>query len=232
MDNTLLNRIGIILNVLAGFLIAPELIGVERINRFQVILETRINDNTQLLKDRTARYQHFYILDNVDYRFVLVHSLIVTLIAIGIIYSVLMRDFVLMGQFMILGFTLSFVYALLMIWEHIYPEASHEIRDIAPRFRGRDMLANGVDSVLLLLLAVILAITWMAASFIITIVVLLSSRRLYPAAVILILLLGLQKTIGFIVLRLQGDDRMQTLLISWGIALFIVGNLLQLIATF
>jgi hypothetical protein len=232
MDNTWLNRIGILLNFLAGFLIAPELIGVERIHRFEVILETRINDNTQLLKDRTARYQHFYILDNVDYRFVLVHSLIVTLVAIGIMYSVLIRDFILTGQFLILGFTLSFVYALLMIWEHIYPEASHEIRGITPSFRGRDMLANGVDSVLLLLLAIILAITWMAASFIITIVVLLSSRHLYPTAVMLTILLGLQKTKDFIVLRLQGDDRRRTLMILWGIALFIIGNLLQLIATF
>ena len=46
MDNTIgdwLNRVGIILNFLAGFLLAPELIGIERIKKYEKEIKTKIN---------------------------------------------------------------------------------------------------------------------------------------------------------------------------------------------
>src|SRR3972149_12004161 len=38
-DETWLNRLGIILNFLAGFMLAPELIGIERLKKIELFLE-------------------------------------------------------------------------------------------------------------------------------------------------------------------------------------------------
>jgi hypothetical protein len=42
-SSILLNRLGIILNLIAGFLIAPELIGEERLKRFEIWMKERLH---------------------------------------------------------------------------------------------------------------------------------------------------------------------------------------------
>jgi len=49
-DETWLNRLGIILNFLAGFMLAPELIGIERLKKIELFLK-----NTKLAHDMGIR---------------------------------------------------------------------------------------------------------------------------------------------------------------------------------
>jgi hypothetical protein len=50
-----LNRIGIVLNFLAGFMLAPELIGIERIRRFEQLILSRSKGTTNSLSKSIPR---------------------------------------------------------------------------------------------------------------------------------------------------------------------------------
>ncbi|MFO5493039.1 MAG: hypothetical protein ACLBM6_10965, partial [Cuspidothrix sp.] len=61
LDLDLLNRIGIILNFLAGFMLAPDLIGTKRISSFENYMESRIINLIEKIK---LNLNHRYIIRN------------------------------------------------------------------------------------------------------------------------------------------------------------------------
>lgn len=58
IDLDVLNRIGIILNFLAGFMLAPDLIGTERISKFENYIELKIRN---LIKNIRVNLKYSYI---------------------------------------------------------------------------------------------------------------------------------------------------------------------------
>jgi hypothetical protein len=59
MDHEWLNRLGIVLNFLAGFLLAPELIGLHRLSRFEEWLETQIKLQLESIKHLYAPIEKY-----------------------------------------------------------------------------------------------------------------------------------------------------------------------------
>jgi len=57
MNMVWINRIGIILDFLAAFMIAPELIGEERLRHWEEAIENRLRGTIQSLQRRTNRYK-------------------------------------------------------------------------------------------------------------------------------------------------------------------------------
>ncbi len=224
MDNAWLNRIGIILNFLAGFLIAPELIGIERIRRLEALLERRIDETTNVLKDRTAKYQHGYYGGTLD---AAAHSLIVTLLAIVIIYTVLMKDFILTLKLLMLAFTLMYLSSFGEVLTDFF---GGDLRRIGESKNWKGMREMGAIKFSVGL--VIFLLLFSVPPFFIAIGGSMIYLASYPTALMLTILVGAQKLTAFIAVRLQGDDRIRSMIISWGIILFILGNLLQFIATF
>jgi len=55
MDPIIANRLGLLLSFLAGFLLAPELIGQERLNRFENWLEEKATTIAGWMQDRRKR---------------------------------------------------------------------------------------------------------------------------------------------------------------------------------
>jgi hypothetical protein len=142
MSGDWVNRIGILLNFCAGFLLAPELIGIQRLERFEKSLEERLR-----------RYRAF--LESLP-------QPVVDLLALGIVAS-----FFLITVAQALPFVPSVVTIL------------------------------GIVSFLLF--------------------------RYGPGLLSLVL--------NIIIARLTGNARLRGIVVTLGIALFIVGNTLQLLAT-
>src|SRR6478672_7188862 len=57
MNPDWVNRTGIILNFFAGFMLAPELIGVDRLIRFEKWLETKIQSQLKRIEQVCARVE-------------------------------------------------------------------------------------------------------------------------------------------------------------------------------
>ena len=56
ISNTYINRLGIILNFLAGFMIAPELIGKTRLQSIEIAIGNRLNNT----KEWSSSFLHSY----------------------------------------------------------------------------------------------------------------------------------------------------------------------------
>ena len=57
IETVWVNRTGIILNFLAGFLIAPELIGVARLKSAEISLETKLNNRKKKIEKKLNEYR-------------------------------------------------------------------------------------------------------------------------------------------------------------------------------
>ena len=64
------------------------------------------------------------------------------------------------------------------------------------------------------------------------IIVLITFFLVSIAIIAQIILLSILKPLSAIVKKLEGEDKILKMLVTWGIGSFIVGNLLQLISTF
>ena len=199
MDPTWFNRIGIILDLLAGFMIAPELIGEERLQRWegrieQFAVHTR-ESITRLApmsghRGKSSRKREY---SQESIRFMAHALFLATLVYAWIIYHWIATNrpsWALLGT----GF-----------WAH---------------------LIFAVGWVFTLRMIIVLAKIWHP---IYSLMYPLGLPQFFVARLILWLIAGL---LGRIVKALIGNARLQSILFSWGVIFFILGNLLQLWATY
>jgi hypothetical protein len=223
-----LNRIGIILNFVAGFLLAPELIGLDRIRRF----ETRLEKTAARVKKVFEPYREIFIVHPVRsnrkhlYRRILgVTLILVILIGIDIpfvndFFSELFLSifYYLTRERKVVGILCLVLAIIIWIWAaNYYLRYMKFLDETQKKLKARLILiiVAPITLPLYISLSVLLFLLRSLAFLMISVQIYM---MLLPARIILYFL--------------EGQDRLQTFFVSLGIVLFIFGNLLQLIATF
>lgn len=253
MDSDDLNRIGIVLNFLAGFMIAPELIGVERLRRWEANTEARIQRYLDALEKRLRLYPFpgtrlvmgawmllfvrtlfgslFLIFIaaaiNIPIRFG-ANALTLAPIAIGYAYLIFSAAFLKSGE--------GVISQLRVAAREVREEADY---DWEAYERLTDEMVETLEVDLEEFLTIrqlirkynILLITWYPLMTLLAMLI-----RVVQAIVLLPLFLGLllfmRRVLRTIFTALEGSDRLRARMVSLGIVLFILGSFLQLVATF
>lgn len=193
-----INRIGIIMNFAAGFMLAPELIGVSRLRKIEIIVEIVLSNQRQLLTRATEKIQDFFAITKGRLTFGLA-------VIAGIILLIVITEKSLLLRYIFIWIICVFVVGLLGA--------------IYALIKGRkDEIFDGFMASFVL----VYAITYPALPSI-------GIALLYP---ILGIIIAIINATGYVLKRLSGDDRLRSILIYWGILLFITGNLLQFLSTF
>jgi hypothetical protein len=205
------NRLGIIMNFLAGFLVAPELLGEERLVKTERYLENRfqrIQDVLTRAKDRIKDSgPSISGEDEAGVKKMLPFSLLTILLLGAILYleSIpLLSPLLFMNTICVVSMV-PMIFIVLIVSYHNIPGPN--------RF------------VVKLVRSVILSSAF--AGFFVFGLVSLPFLLLMEGIPSLIITL-----VRYILSGLAGDNRLRRLLIGWGIILFILGNVLQLISTF
>lgn len=227
--NILLNRIGIILNFLAGFLIAPELIGIKRIKRWESLIENRLTtmkkQSEEIIERLAVYYRVYLIYDGKD--------LVSNIFGIGLIVISLFLvrdkgyiDFINSGnekvyiRLLVGGFFI--LMGIIDIWETIlffklkyYWIFILSLSTKLISVGGIIMLINIFDGIVFLLYSIIIisSINTIQNGFI----------WLIPRLI---------EGIRFTTSIFKKGDELQSYLVTIGIVLFILGSIFQLIATF
>lgn len=191
MEPEVLNRVGIILNFLAGFLLTPELLGTERLTKLEVYLESTsaklvqhgrfaINTVLDALYDLTSSKPRHTVFRVVVFMYAT---------AILIMYS------------------LDFAGYMVLIIEKIYPQVTPIYLDFARRI---DPTISRIIFMLFLPFPIFLCSLTIIG---------------------LVVWIGISAA-GLLINKLTGESKLRSMLVSLGIVSFIIGNMLQLIATF
>jgi hypothetical protein len=235
-----LNRIGIILNFCAGFMLAPELIGAKRLQRMELLMENvmfsiiavankykdiieRPFPGWKKFETRWSQLVIYPILLVVSSWFVymgeyyLVPAVFLVAAFIGAIVVRSLVDYK-MKQFLKNKAEINMIYwgGERFRWgpKKLYIDLeNHET------YAGLDKMPGLVDYFVILLKYMPINVLY--------IVLFLPLSKL-----IIILLLSIRKTFEATVRKLLGEDRLKSIFIWWGIIFFIVGNALQFIASF
>jgi hypothetical protein len=219
MSGDWVNRIGIILNFCAGFLLAPELIGIQRLQRFETFLEEGLTS----------------VRDLVGY---LVEILSTRRIVLGRYANLAKGRTVLQLE---RGRTLVYSLGSLVLWG-IFLLAMFKWFDFSVRVTAATavslvattlvaLVAISVLSLVVLSLALhrTLRIIWLISFGIVLIPLGILATVCYGLVRVSAPLLS--SVLGIVIARLMGSDRLRGIVVTLGIALFIVGNTLQLLAT-
>lgn len=237
-----LNRLGIVLNFFAGFMLAPELIGLERLKIIENKIEgafsrliTNTETNTQYNKSQNARMK-LAGLSTIPF----IGS---TFISSPTITDVLdQNDFyrkrdsaLITGFFFLFVLFQSFNYAMDkgIIWLGITTTGVF-LWAIVLFFKGLGDFVNAIKGNMhkLSLLKWVLFFIFMT---LLTPGVLLglSVSAFFGWQQIPYTILRFQlSSLSYLLKILIGEQRLRSLLIFWGIIFFVLGNLLQLVATF
>ena len=184
MDSILLNRIGIVMNFLAGFLLAPELLGSERLRKLEFFCEillvriTTFSNQTRsgvgdFLDDLSPHADHHYALSKVLHK--------------------------------------AFAVAAILFWL------------ACPMFIVVDKI-NISEQIKFTIAFSLIAPFMIIGSLIVLIFYLSLFLMIFITCIIYIFKSFLNK--------LQGEERLRSIFVWWGIIIFILGNLFQILATF
>lgn len=215
-----LNRLGIVLNFFAGFMLAPELIGIERLRSFENATEAnlaRLRKKLMLDSDygRKRRFQflvarliallYVYFLNE---RFI---GPIVLILGISTLTLVPLA-FLLQDTFPVMAFLLPYMYILLVLIS--LPLEYSEKESLIELFRS-----VGVAKI------AVIPIKYCVLFLYYGLQLLISVLSFASYAVIL-------GVVGFFLSTLEGDDKLRSIVVVGGVLFFVLGNALQLIATF
>jgi hypothetical protein len=196
MSGDWVNRLGIILNFCAGFLLAPELIKIQRLQRFEKFLEENLprfrnSIEETLQKNRVTVRGRFGIL-----------ALVLGSLALWWIFILAMVIFFeLPARWVPLAIAVSLgVGAIVAIL--VSMRASNAL----------ERTLRKIGDIFFTILLLPIAILW--------------GLGLVSVGSWL-----LSRVLGIVIARLTGNDRLRGIVVSLGIALFIMGNSLQLLAT-
>lgn len=211
-----INRIGIILNFLAGFMVAPELIGVERLAKIENYMEELFASRKTWLESNHSLITNYFNDETIDddQKFnktlaVISLSSLATIIAITILIWI--RQYLL--SFFALGVYYFLVFALIT---HFFSEETYR------KFRAS--FSKSIKKYF----------SWRIFSSIAFIALLSVYLPFWYIAVksLIVILALFQKPMTFVLSKLSGDEQLRYILVRWGILLFVLGNLFQFIATF
>jgi hypothetical protein len=240
MENLLLNRIGIILNFAAGFMLAPELIGLERIARAEIWLEKQ-SELWKGLVDR--RYKTILPIAYVEVRdfdvktgcLLPVFSFVVTALLWGFVIGpniklatkITLISFV--GIFLVVSafltgiaevtqndkYKVKNIFAIILFVILYRTSSLHFASEIYPYLYGREFVIGMGASIPYMVVNTLL--NWSVLSLYLMIAYI--PKVFY-------------NVFSFIRKTLEGDERLKSIVVSTGIVIYILGNLLQFIATF
>ncbi len=205
MDFVNLNRLGILLNFAAGLMLAPELLGEERLHKSEAHLEKALLKLQEFLKQ------------------ILVHVRTMWLVMIASIVNILIW-FLVMRYYapFIVNFTKGTFFewkSSVTAWRYFFTALALICIGICGQFLWTDWPPTFIKYKRLRFINFYLELAVIMLSVVFVPVV---SLITYP-------LLRLSE---YTASRLAGEDRLRSLLVWWGVAFFIVGNALQLYATF
>lgn len=235
-----LNRIGIILNFLAGFMLAPELLGVERIRKTEDFLEKIVS--------RTLIFSDILIINLLKQVFRLIDMIVgifdvdpSTKNAIRQYYQdeVVKEELQSMSRTIVITMLRSFLAVLLMI----------TILFIVVTYMFSINQHAGIIVLFIVLIYFYISgftvlgeeefsgAKNMSIQHFISPFIAFSLSILLPPLMIIIYFFTLiisftNILIRFTLHKLQGDSRLRSILVWWGIIFFILGNSLQFAATF
>lgn len=248
MDPIILNRLGIVLNFVAGFLIAPDLIGIERLKKWEGSIEIRLQNlkssTEQLIKNSSDSFLFSGITPRNEFEKASA-SIVWKKAIIPFIYAIFTPSWLSIASILFLYviiiappilFGVS-IYTLLPIIAFnsifAYPSCRRIISDYKDenyRYYDKPVWVQRVRLIKLLLsLFYSIFIGQIFSMFIMIPLVILA------ALVYLISASALRFIKFFLDLNLKafdGNDRLQGFMVGVGIVFFIIGNLFQLIATF
>lgn len=240
-----LNRAGIILNFLAGFMIAPELIGLERLQNIENNIEHNISElisraEIQLRNYGDTQKQKDFILSNTPFLRQIMNKPDMTVDEAeksnqyyhkqNSILTFFLILVILLGRAFIDLFDLSFsinciIYLVIIFTLCVWVVSLFKLYEILDA--DIDKTNKSKENALFFLLA-FLSLTTPGFVFITTLTIIpISIQKIF------IMLLDIQKKIyNFIFQKLLGKQRLRSLLVFWGIIFLILGNLFQFLATF
>jgi len=204
----LINRLGIILNFIAGFMLAPELLGIERLKRVEIKLEKVLSF---LIKGVRKVLSIFSIEDDGSWRGHFIGTVILCLLQ----YALIILFDLYKSDELKITLMLAIYSSILLIRRQ---EIKKKISDLNNNCKIK--IEDIQDFV----------IQPLAASF-----TLITGIAILPLGIIAILLLlhiFIEIPLGYVMRKLQDGEQLQSVLIWWGIIFFITGNLAQLFATF
>lgn len=185
-----MNRSGIILNFIAGFMVAPDLIGEKRLVQLEALVETNSQRLMAIWQLRIYPYRKYISWE--------VFGILLFLYAsYYFIYKVHAGESLLHVTLMLYIFDVGYM-------------VIRKVRRLKP-FTWTGFGKTIIESQLIFLKIMIgtpLIIFFYIFSW------------------------PFQQTLVFILNRLAGDNKLKSILVWWGIVFFIMGNLMQLIATF
>ncbi len=228
MANHWLNRFGILLNFIAGFLIAPELIGIKRLKKFEQrlekILTTIVSKLTNWLKKFTTREAGLAILGLVLFLafsyFFFIAPLLKAVSEWGFItLLILFYTKVLPNPIGLAIILLVCLPTAIGVINSDLNGRKWTISNLKPNLLKYSLMFIG--SIFFFPLSLILSIPLIALIGVLTLVIFISY-------LIIILLLPIFR---FILHKLEGNNRLKSLLVFLGIIMYIIGNLLQLITS-
>lgn len=225
MNKEWVNRIGIIFNFLAGFMIAPELIGIERLKRIELNIEDTLLHLSKSLVQQFAYWRLKVREDLSDLSGILIATL-TFLVPISILVGVLL---LIHQYFLAICALVLFCSAFaLLLWianlriadrmcdhqEYMYYTGQ---RTRLPEIPKHLVRFNPLSLLLLLLMPLQLLRLIIVVVF---------------GGLVIVSLRGINKLISFLIRILDGQERLRATLVSTGIIVYILGNALQLISTF
>jgi hypothetical protein len=235
MLEDLLNRFGIVFNFAAGFLLSPQLIGIHRIQRAEQWAEDKLSRLTLALKTLSpnATTELTWVVGLGAYM-----ALALYLVAFLILRLAFSRT---SFQAIIVVSTVGVALGVLL-WMFTFvryltrPRKGRVLPEPGRYYRGAlaagAWMASPVFFTVVPLLGVVGALlnrgrpNNASADFLRSLPLMLLAPLLYFPLRLLI------DVLAFVLSKLEGDDKLLALLTSFGILLFLAGNVLQFIATF
>lgn len=190
IDFAWLNRLGIVLNFFAGFMLAPELIGLERLTRAEIFLESKLDKSVKRLNSQRQWL--------VDFMFFLKPS---------------KQSHYLDSNF----FDDLISCSGGLFWFFIF------IAIIAVYFQIN--ILKQVASWLMYIIGWGFLIVFGGA-------IVFTLGRIIIWILIILTLVIVQSILRFLLHKLKGDERLQAIIVWWGVIFFILGNLFQFVGSF
>ncbi|MFD2937075.1 hypothetical protein [Spirosoma flavum] len=187
-----LNRVGIILNFIAGFLVAPDLIGIDRLETFENRVEVYLNQIH--LRSRWGNYIFPWRPDNIGRLPLIQYGLFVVVALLLILITIIGSKHYLIAS------TILITYSLACAWD-VYKKSFW--RDQSWKETIEDYFLSIFSIIPILKFAIEISIVFLIRSI-----------------------------AGRLLIELKGDRQLIKVLIQCGVLFFIMGNLMQLLATF
>lgn len=197
LDPDTVNRLGIVLNFLAGFFLAPELLGERRLDQIEENIETTLTKISKLISKIESSIQRGS--GRIRNWFIVVSGTVLTFIFLPSVLSLFETDFTSATTNILLIYITSTLTLLFLLVVFI---------------------DDGIKLTMANIIYLPIVIMLQAWTWILIVAPLVSAVWLSRVVV----QTGIKS--------LTGDKRLRSILVSVGILTFIVGNLLQLIATF